>query len=190
MPTTPLTPQDDPITRAAKWLAENVMRTKWSGIPQEGRASECGFDPWHMGTCGYNAGREDYRDAVRGVLQAATSQDVESLAAEMERVAAGRAPPPFVHRMIREHDRQVATLKGECNALKAEVSRLTSERDAARRALEPFAWIGQWLFARNIPDDTPAVKFDSINGKEVVLTRGHFKEAHRATLSGGGIDNL
>jgi hypothetical protein len=52
-------------------------------------------------------------------------------------------------------------------------------RDAAD-ALEPFAEIGQWLFARDVPDDTPAVKFDSFNGYQPVLTRGHFKAAFLA----------
>lgn len=47
-------------------------------------------------------------------------------------------------------------------------------------ALRPFAEIGQWLFARDLPDDTPLVEAGGINGFTVTLTRGHFKAAHRA----------
>lgn len=47
-------------------------------------------------------------------------------------------------------------------------------------ALRPFAEIGQWLFARDLPDDTPLVEAGGINGYAVMLTRGHFKAAHRA----------
>lgn len=47
-------------------------------------------------------------------------------------------------------------------------------------ALRPFAEIGQWLFARDLPDDTPVVEAGGINGYAMTLTRGHFKAAHRA----------
>lgn len=47
-------------------------------------------------------------------------------------------------------------------------------------ALRPFAEIGQWLFARDLPDDTPLVEAGGINGYGMTLTRGHFKAAHRA----------
>ena len=50
----------------------------------------------------------------------------------------------------------------------------------ALEALRPFAEIGQWLFARDLPDDTPLVEAGGINGYAVKLTRGHFKAAHRA----------
>ena len=64
----------------------------------------------------------------------------------------------------------------------------TAERQLAERdadlalkdaALEPFAWIGQWLFARDLPDDTPMVTIEGA-GKPFVLTRGMFKTAHSA----------
>lgn len=47
-------------------------------------------------------------------------------------------------------------------------------------ALEPFADIGQWLFARDVPDDTVVVELSGINGMKGGLTRGHFKAAHTA----------
>lgn len=47
-------------------------------------------------------------------------------------------------------------------------------------ALRPFAEIGQWLFARDLPNDTPLVEAGGINGYGMTLTRGHFKAAHRA----------
>lgn len=50
----------------------------------------------------------------------------------------------------------------------------------AAEALRPFAEIGQWLFARDLPDDTPVFEASGINGYGVTLTRGHFKAAHRA----------
>ena len=51
-----------------------------------------------------------------------------------------------------------------------------------RAALEPFAWIGSWLFARpEISDDEPLASFSTLNSaKPVNLTRGHFKAAHTA----------
>jgi hypothetical protein len=53
-------------------------------------------------------------------------------------------------------------------------------------ALEPFAAIGQWLFARDLPDDTPMVQVDGLNGYNAVLTRGHFKAAHLAVARARG----
>lgn len=50
----------------------------------------------------------------------------------------------------------------------------------ARAALEPFADLGAWLFARNLPDDTPMVDVVHINNVKTTLTRGHFKAAYSA----------
>lgn len=47
-------------------------------------------------------------------------------------------------------------------------------------ALAPFADIGCWLFARNVPDETVMVEIDMLNGAKIYLTRGHFKAAHLA----------
>lgn len=52
-------------------------------------------------------------------------------------------------------------------------------RVEAIAALEPFAWVGQWLFARDLPDETPMVTVTGV-GKDVHLTRGMFKAAHTA----------
>lgn len=52
-------------------------------------------------------------------------------------------------------------------------------------ALEPFADIGVWLFALDIPDDTPLVTVSLLNGAECHLTRGMFKAAHLARAKGG-----
>jgi hypothetical protein len=49
--------------------------------------------------------------------------------------------------------------------------------DEVRAALEPFAWVGQWLFARDLPDETPMVTIQGI-GRDIALTRGMFKKAH------------
>lgn len=60
--------------------------------------------------------------------------------------------------------------------------------DGMKAALEPFAWVGSWLFARDLPDDTPMVTVTGA-GKDVQLTRGMFKAAHTAlaalNLKGG-----
>lgn len=53
-------------------------------------------------------------------------------------------------------------------------------RREAIDALEPFAEIGAWLFARDLPDETPLVTINAINGVHWHLTRGHFKAAHTA----------
>jgi hypothetical protein len=51
--------------------------------------------------------------------------------------------------------------------------------EALREALKPFAAIGQWLFARDLPDDTPMVTFTGLH-RPFDLTRGMFKAAHTA----------
>lgn len=60
-----------------------------------------------------------------------------------------------------------------------------AEARAARMeaALQPFASVGQWLFARDIPDETPLVAISGLNGSDGNLTRGHFKAAHVALAS-------
>jgi len=52
-----------------------------------------------------------------------------------------------------------------------------------RMALKPFADVGSWLFATDEPDTAPAVTFDGMNGHKIILTRGHFKEAHSALFA-------
>lgn len=44
-------------------------------------------------------------------------------------------------------------------------------------ALQPFAQIGAWLFARNLPDETPVVEINGLHGAAGCLTRGDFKAA-------------
>jgi len=46
-------------------------------------------------------------------------------------------------------------------------------------ALAPFAEIGQWFFARDLPDETPVVEITGLSGR-TFLTRGMFKAAHSA----------
>jgi hypothetical protein len=75
-------------------------------------------------------------------------------------------------------------------ALKTERDRLRAEKAELVAALQPFASIGQWLFARVLPDETPVVKISGINGSKSALTRGQFKAAHsalaKATATEGG----
>lgn len=47
-------------------------------------------------------------------------------------------------------------------------------------ALKPFAEIGAWLFARNLPDETPVVEINGLHGAAGCLTRGDFKAAFNA----------
>jgi len=49
--------------------------------------------------------------------------------------------------------------------------------DAMLAALGPFASIGEWLFARDLPDDTVMVEVTGLH-KPLYLTRGMFKAAH------------
>jgi len=58
-----------------------------------------------------------------------------------------------------------------------------SAPEAVRAALIPFAEIGCWLFARNLPDDDPLVDVSLLNGARTALTRGDFKAAHTALQS-------
>lgn len=55
-----------------------------------------------------------------------------------------------------------------------------SDGDSIRAALAPFADIGCWLFARDLPDDDPLIEVNMLNGVKTALTRGHFKAAHTA----------
>ncbi len=73
-------------------------------------------------------------------------------------------------------------------ALEAENAALKAKMAEADRALAPFAGIGAWLFARDLPDATPVIDLVGINGASGVLTRAHFKAAHtaRALLQGQG----
>lgn len=68
-----------------------------------------------------------------------------------------------------------AAIKG----IEARAERAEAQLAEARKALEPFAWIGQWLFARDLPDETPVVMVEGA-GKPFALTRGMFKAAHTA----------
>lgn len=52
--------------------------------------------------------------------------------------------------------------------------------DQLLAALKPFAEIGAWLFARNLPDETPVVEINGLNGAAGCLTRGDFKAAFNA----------
>lgn len=49
--------------------------------------------------------------------------------------------------------------------------------DEVLQALKPFAEIGAWLFARDLPDHTPLVEIVAINGAHWKITRGQFKAA-------------
>ncbi|MGN6539160.1 MAG: hypothetical protein ACTHKQ_25965 [Mesorhizobium sp.] len=71
----------------------------------------------------------------------------------------------FLMETATEARTQLTASRAECEKLEA--------------ALEPFAWIGQWLFARDLPDDTPMVTIEGA-GKPFNLTRGMFKAAHTA----------
>lgn len=60
---------------------------------------------------------------------------------------------------------------------------MTDETELAK-ALEPFAAIGQWLFARaDIPDSEIVATLSGVNGFRGSLTRGHFKSAHSAVAA-------
>lgn len=53
--------------------------------------------------------------------------------------------------------------------------------ETMRTALQPFAEIGAWLFARpEMPDSEPMVEVLLLNNARYALTRGEFKAAHRA----------
>lgn len=58
---------DYAIEAGAKWMAENVMRYKWSGLGHG--CVDPRFPPWQVGGV-YNAQQGDFCDAVRGILAA------------------------------------------------------------------------------------------------------------------------
>lgn len=62
-------------------------------------------------------------------------------------------------------------------ALFREIPALRSLAADLVEGLEPFAWVGQWLFARDLPDDTPVATFTGLH-RPAHLTRGMFKAAH------------
>ncbi len=57
-------------------------------------------------------------------------------------------------------------------------------------SLKPFAEIGAWLFARNLPDDTPVVEIRGLHGSAGCLTRGDFKAAFKAMQALYGAQNI
>lgn len=93
-----------------------------------------------------------------------------------------------MHRKI--HDAELAdsfeqiirgAIDAERDAARREGAELRALDEAARDALSPFAAVGQWLFARpEVPDDTPMVDIEGLNGHHAALTRGHFKAAFTA----------
>ena len=87
-----------------------------------------------------------------------------------------------------DRERRIVKPATRITALEAENAALREKVAAADRALEPFAGIGAWLFARDLPDAMPLVDILGINGASGVLTRGDFKAAHtaRALLQGQG----
>lgn len=56
------------IDAAAAYLAKTVLKYLWSGIRDDGRARDRGFDPWYGGVT-LNARQEDYRDVVREIVR-------------------------------------------------------------------------------------------------------------------------
>jgi hypothetical protein len=68
----------------------------------------------------------------------------------------------------------------------ARIDALEHELAEAREALGPFADVGVWLFARDLPDGTPVVEIEGIGNVRGALTRGHFKRAHTARQAPGG----
>jgi uncharacterized small protein (DUF1192 family) len=91
---------DEAITRGAKWLCENVLRIKWDGH-YSGRSSDRGFDPWIGGITGLNALQDDYRDAVRAIIQEVR---IEAMTKPTERevmpVEAGQSTAPAVSKRL------------------------------------------------------------------------------------------
>ena len=71
----------------------------------------------------------------------------------------------------------------------ARIEALEAENARLRKALEPFASIGQWMFARDLPDATPVVRVEGL-GKPFNLTRGMFKAAQIARRAREGDDNV
>lgn len=112
---------------------------------------------------------------VAAAQAAAWRAGVEAAAAECERIGAYQAERQrmeFLSPRIEEVAEAIRNLPPP--------AAFAAPESDALEALRPFAEIGQWLFARDLPDDTPLVEAGGINGYAVMLTRGHFKAAHRA----------
>lgn len=75
---------------------------------------------------------------------------------------------------------EIIALRADLEAMDGELTEYRKVVEAAALALAPFADIGQWLFARDLPDETPLVDVTGLNGLRGALTRGHFKAAHTA----------
>lgn len=88
---------------------------------------------------------------------------------------------------LAEAEAKIVEIRDDCTSVRAmaaedvsRAARIMVRLAAARAALKPFADIGQWLFARDLPDDTPMVDIFGIGARKTSLTRGHFKAAHTA----------
>lgn len=69
----------------------------------------------------------------------------------------------------------------EVERLQRKLAEARAEIERKDAALKPFAEVGQWLFAREVPDDEVMVTFQGLGNYKIDLTRGHFKAAsHRA----------
>lgn len=89
------------------------------------------------------------------------------------------------------YTKHVSAMTGEAlyskSAIAAELAHRDIEIDRLRAALQPFANVGGWFFARpEVPDETPVVDLCFINGVAGALTRGQFKAANSALVPNTG----
>lgn len=62
-----------------------------------------------------------------------------------------------------------------------DIAELQRQWRVMREALQPFADVGSWFFARpQVPDETPVFELIGLNGHNGALTRGQFKAANLA----------
>lgn len=155
------------------------------------------LDPKGLDAARYQPGT-NHDGIIRAYLTALTPAEVGGLVERLDRLVDAQIEDNLEY--IRAADEAMSEAATALEAQAAELAevrqqyvdaneaRIDAEAQLAeaRKALEPFAWIGQWFFARDLPDETPVVVVEGA-GKPFSLTRGMFKAAHtaRRTLTGG-----
>ena len=80
-----------------------------------------------------------------------------------------------------------AMLRDESDRLRTALAAAEKQCERLKSALQPFADIGSWLFARpQVPDTDVVVDVLGVNRAQGSLTRGQFKAAHTALTTREG----
>lgn len=84
---------------------------------------------------------------------------------------------------VKIHHTVLSKMADALERLQAELAEARARERRKDAALKPFAEVGQWLFARDVPDGEVMVEFQGLDKYRIELTRKHFKAAHEALVA-------